>query len=98
MDPRSIAQDVKASVKIMCMIESKKKVKKERVVYNSDYQSDVNAVGQQSDYMDAQTAVGETSMPGRKQTIVAGGAAQSDLAKQNADLLRQIEELKLAQG
>ena len=34
------------TVKIMGMIESKKKVKKERVVYNSDYQSDVNAVGQ----------------------------------------------------
>ena len=83
------------TVKIMGMIESKKKVRKERAVYHSDYQSDVNDTGRNTDFMDAQTAVGESSMPGaRKQKTIVSGGSQSDLAAQNAELLRQIEELK----
>ena len=54
------------TVKIMGMIESKKKVRKERAVYHSDYQSDVNDTGRNTDFMDAQTAVGESSMPGAR--------------------------------
>ena len=90
------------TIKVLGMIESKKKKKPKAEAYASDYQSDASQSkhGEANDaVMSVTSAAGESSTPGIKNSkTIRADPRLSELENKNAELMRQLEEAKKLGG